>query len=70
MKIILTTLAGIFIVGMKIISTTLAGIFIVAGFLLAGSDSGSFGAQVIVSTGGVCIMIVGGLWIISIQGGQ
>ena len=55
---------------MKTIATTLGAVIAIFGLVVAGSDAGGFGAQVIVSTGGVCIMIVGGLWIISIQGGQ
>ena len=52
---------------MKTIATTLAAMFIISGLVLAGSDAGSMLNQVIWSTFGICVMIVGGFWMINIH---
>ena len=55
---------------MKIAATILGAMIAISGLVLAASDAGSFGAQIITSTAGVCIMILGGLWLINILGSE
>ena len=52
---------------MKTARTISAATLAIFGIILAGSDAGSFATQVLASTFGVCLMIIGGLWIIDIQ---
>ena len=52
---------------MKTARTISAATLAIFGLILAGSDAGDFGLQVIASTFGVCLMIIGGLWIIDIE---
>ena len=55
---------------MKTARTISAATLAIFGLILAGSDTGSFVAQVLAGTFGVCLMIIGGLWIIDIEGGK
>ena len=53
---------------MKTARTISAATLAIFGLILAGSDTGSFVAQVLAGTFGVCLMVIGGLWIIDIEG--
>ncbi len=54
--------------GMKIISITLAAVMAVSGLVLAGAENQvSFGWQVIINVGGVCMTMAGGFWMSKIS---
>jgi len=53
---------------MEIMSITLAAVMAVSGLVLAGAESQvSFGWQIVVNLGGVCMTMAGGFWMSKIS---